>query len=207
MIERGPSAVPHFRLEPPAFNPRMKIYISNTWIGPMKKIKSTLLVVLAILMISGASAEAKKVSRTVVVDDSFAEFYIRWDRSGDLYMRYKPLNVNGQLEICAAYSGPSGNHGPLNQALLTEARIVLGGNTMQRNLDFARKISKKHQKAGLIGQPAICVTTGKPFPSGDCRYGVAVRPGKYRVSWGRYGYAVDRVVSKGKHQAALSTCN
>jgi len=133
------------------------------------------------LALMATSVDAKKITRTVVVDETFAEFSFKWNSSGGMYMRFRPLNVDGQLEICAVYLNVLGGSksARLNKSVLEEARFMIDGKTMMRNLSFADPVSRGLRVSELMGQTAKCVATKKPFPTTQFRYGIKIRSGKY----------------------------
>lgn len=136
------------------------------------------------LALTATSADAKKITRTVVVDETFAEFGFNWDSSGGMYMRFRPFNVDGQLEICAVYLDEQGpgwlKRANLNIVVLKKAAFVIDGKTMMRNLSFADTVSSDLKESKLIGQRANCVATRKPFPANQFQYGIKVRDGRYQ---------------------------
>lgn len=145
-------------------------------------LRSIFLMVFAVLMTSTTDASAKKVTRTVSVDETFAEFGFNWDGSGGLYMRYRPLNVDGQLELCVVYVNIGGTKiKRLNKSVLKEAKFIVDGKIMMRNLSFADTVGSTLRNTKLAGQQANCVNTGKPFPSGQFQYRMNVRSGGFRA--------------------------
>lgn len=141
---------------------------------------SVMIIALA-LALAGSQTLAREISGSIAVDESFAEIDFKWNTSGGFFLRLKPIEVDGMLEICAVLSHSSQARHNLNLEAMREARFIIDDKTMLRNLSFVGVVSSAHKKNKLIGQQANCVAAGKAFPQKASQYGIKFRRGNYRA--------------------------
>ena len=135
--------------------------------------------VAAMVAVLPMSAHALEVQ----VTDNFAGYGFRWDRSGEMLIRYAPVMVEGEMHVCGAYSNRGGTAiTRLGRQVLREASITMGGRTVARNLQFFNVVSSANNGNNLVGTTASCINTGLSATDQELRtFQIDIRQGRYRT--------------------------
>jgi hypothetical protein len=117
---------------------------------------------------------------SILVHDSYG---FRWDRNGEMLIRYRAVVVDGQLHICGAYSNRGGSSiTRLGRQVLREATITMDGSSVLRNLQFFNVVSNANNSNGLVGTTASCVNTElTPTKAQVSTIEINIRSGRYRT--------------------------
>ena len=120
-------------------------------------------IVLSLASISSLQAQTQDGPN---VTSAWLHSGMSWNRGAKLLVRYMPMNFDGKLGFCVAYVGNGGAQArKFHRAALDEARILMDGSTVMRNLRFGRAMSSAHMQTGGVGQPSKCKATRADFPN------------------------------------------
>jgi len=118
-----------------------------------------------------------------IVQENWGGTGMGWGNNAQLILRYIPANVNGKIRVCIAFVGTGGAQArDFHRAALKDAKVTLDGQTILRNLTFAKTVHSRHFSSAAVGQPAKCKATRVDYPSsGLPPIRVELRTGRYTV--------------------------
>ena len=121
----------------------------------------------------------------ILVDDNFRGTGMRSSRQSEIIIRYRAVLFEGDMYICGAYSSRGGATASTQMArqVMREADMVMGDQTVMRNLLFFNIVSSANNSVALDGAMANCASTGISAQPADLRsVRIDIRAGRYRVS-------------------------
>ncbi|WP_342075238.1 hypothetical protein [Yoonia sp. SS1-5] len=106
----------------------------------------------------------------------------QWDGLGSMLARFRAVMIDGELNICGAYTNSGGRkYSDLNREVMRQATIKMNGTRLLNDLRYFNVISNSQKDVYLEGSNAACRTTGiAATPEEIATVEIDVRSGTYR---------------------------